>query len=73
MNETTEKIKCPKCGSSEKIIPIIYRCKPGDYSKYREMEKRGECILAGCVLSIEVPKWFCKNCRLNIWESDLRA
>ncbi len=29
MNKTTEKIICPKCGSSEKIIPIIYRCKPG--------------------------------------------
>ncbi len=71
MNKTTEKVSCPQCGSSEKIIPIIYRCSTEDYERYRELEKKGEAILAGCVLSVEVPKWFCRKCRLNIWESDL--
>ncbi|MHB8172899.1 MAG: hypothetical protein ACYDFU_00365 [Nitrospirota bacterium] len=73
MKLTGQKIVCPKCGSPDKIIPIIYRCSTSDYEKYREMEKRGEAILAGCVLSVEVPKWFCKTCRLNIWEEDLSA
>ena len=72
MNKTTEKIVCPKCGSSEKIIPLSTGASRVT-QKYRDAEKRGECMMAGCVLSVEVPKWFCKACRLNIWESDLHT
>ena len=63
--------RCPKCGQEDEVIPIIYSCKVSDYEKYQELEKQGKCLTAGCVLSVETPKFFCKRCKYNIWAEEL--
>ena len=64
-------VSCPKCGTKEGVIPIIYSCHGSEYEKYRALEKEGKVLMAGCVLSVETPKYYCKSCKYNIWESDL--
>ncbi len=64
-------INCPKCGLPDDVIPIIYSCSRSDYEKYRRLEKEGKVLMAGCIVSVDTPKYFCKKCRLNIWKSDL--
>ena len=56
------KTKCPKC-NSEKVIPIVYGLPSYDLG---EKELRGEVMLGGCLVSLESPKWYCKNCG-NKW------
>jgi len=66
-----ENVKCPKCNEADEVIPIIYSCSVSEYEKYRALEKKGKCLMAGCVLSVDTPKWYCKRCKNNIWKSDL--
>ncbi|MGA2193066.1 MAG: hypothetical protein ABSG42_06795 [Nitrospirota bacterium] len=68
---TNMHILCPKCGQSDEVIPIIYSCHGEDYIKYRALEKEGKVLMAGCVISVETPKCYCKRCRHNIWAEDL--
>lgn len=64
-------VMCPKCGQPDNVIPIIYSCSRSDYEKYTKLEKEGKVLMAGCVLSVETPKYYCKKCRHNIWKSDI--
>jgi hypothetical protein len=68
----TKEIVCPKCKKAESIIPIIYSCSAAEYVKYQALEKEGKVLLAGCVLSVERPKYYCKACKFNIWDEDLK-
>ena len=71
MRDITEVVDCPKCGSREEVIPIIYSCSISDYESYRKLEKDGKVLMAGCVLSVETPKFYCKRCKYNIWPEDI--
>lgn len=73
MRDITQKVCCPKCGRGEDVIPIIYSCSRSDYEKYRALEKEGKVLMAGCVLSVETPKFYCKKCKNNIWQNDISA
>jgi len=66
-----ENVTCPKCNSAENVIPIIYSCSRSDYERYRQMEREGKVLMAGCIVSVETPKYYCKACKYNIWDSDL--
>ncbi len=68
-----EKARCPKCGLEDHVIPIIYSCSRSDYEKYCALEKEGKVLMAGCVLSVETPKFYCKKCKYNIWPEELKA
>jgi len=63
---------CPKCGTADHVIPIIYSCSRADYEKYQRLEKEGKVLMAGCVISVETPVFYCKRCKYNIWKSDLQ-
>lgn len=65
------KITCQKCGLADEVIPIIYSCSRSEYAKYQQLEKEGKVLMAGCIISVDTPKYFCKRCRNNIWLSDL--
>jgi hypothetical protein len=67
-----EKVICPKCGKDESVIPIIYSCSAADYVKYQALEKEGKVLMAGCILSVERPRYYCKACKHNIWDEDLK-
>ena len=71
MHELTQNVVCPKCNSAEEVIPIIYSCSGSDYERYRALEKEGKVLMAGCVLSVETPKFYCKRCRHNIWQEEI--
>ncbi len=71
MKEPAADIVCPKCRKSDSVIPIIYSCSRSDYESYRELERQGRVLMAGCIVSVETPKYYCKRCRHNIWQSDL--
>jgi hypothetical protein len=71
MKEMPEGAVCPKCGSGEQVIPIIYSCSHSEYERYRALEKEGKVLLAGCIISVETPKFYCKRCKNNIWKADL--
>jgi len=67
-----ETATCPKCQSAEHVIPIIYSCSRADYEKYHKLEREGKVLMAGCIISVETPKFYCKACKYNIWASDLK-
>lgn len=71
MDILDHNVKCPKCGNFENVIPIIYSCSRPDYEKFSKLEKEGKVLMAGCVLSVETPKYYCKTCKHNIWKSDI--
>ncbi|MBI5191328.1 MAG: hypothetical protein HZA22_11750 [Nitrospirae bacterium] len=71
MEEELESAVCPKCGRADHVIPIIYSCSRSDYARYQRLEKEGKCLLAGCIISVETPVFYCKSCKYNIWESEL--
>ena len=66
-----ENVLCPKCSMGDDVIPIIYSCSRSDYERYRQMEKEGKVLMAGCIVSVETPVYYCKRCKNNIWKSDL--
>jgi len=66
------KATCPKCGQEDQVIPIIYSCSRSDYEIYSALEKEGKVLMAGCVLSVETPKFYCKRCKYNIWKEELK-
>jgi hypothetical protein len=72
MKDINVDIPCPKCGKNDLVIPIIYSCSRSDYETYRALEKEGKVLMAGCIISVETPKYFCKRCKHNIWPSDLK-
>ena len=49
---------CPVCKKKDKVIPITYGL-PG--KELMELSKSGEVILAGCVISTNSPRWYCKR------------
>jgi len=54
------KPKCPKCSSTDSVVPIVYGF-PGT-----EMQKKysgeGKIELGGCVIEEDAPDWYCKEC-----------
>jgi len=72
MDEIKVDAVCPKCGKGDSVIPIIYSCSRSDYESYRELERQGKVLMAGCIVSVETPKYYCKSCKYNIWQSDLK-
>jgi hypothetical protein len=50
--------KCPKCANAG-AIPYVYGSPDGELL---ESEKRGECILAGCVVWPGQPAFRCRVC-----------
>lgn len=64
-------VNCPKCNKPDDVIPIIYSCSRSDYAKYQQLEREGKVLMAGCIISVDTPKYFCKRCKQNIWKSDL--
>jgi 4-hydroxy-3-methylbut-2-en-1-yl diphosphate synthase IspG/GcpE len=71
MKEVSHCAACPKCGRNDEVIPIIYSCSTSDYERYRELEKEGKVLMAGCILSVETPKFYCKRCKYNIWPDEI--
>lgn len=51
---------CPKCGTKQHVIPIVYGL-PDD--ELMEQSKRGEVALGGCVMDEKNPHWLCKSCK----------
>ncbi len=72
MKSPMENAVCPKCEKADMVIPIIYSCSRSDYEHYRQLEKEGKVLMAGCIISVETPTHFCKRCKYNIWPSDLK-
>ncbi len=50
---------CPKCGSSENVVPIVYGYPSAELMAAAE---RGEVKLGGCVITGDDPQWYCKAC-----------
>lgn len=50
--------KCPKCASTD-AIPYVYGYPDSDLC---ERERRGECIIAGCVVWPGQPAFRCRRC-----------
>ena len=50
---TRKKLECPKCGSPT-IVPVIHGMPIGDDF---ERERRGEVILAGCIIYGGEPRY----------------
>ena len=71
MKALPEPVVCPKCGRKDDVVPIIYSCSISDYERYRALEKEGKVLMAGCVLSVETPKFYCRKCKHNIWMGDI--
>lgn len=71
MRPLPEPVVCPKCGEKDHVIPIIYSCSVSDYEKYAALEKEGKVLMAGCIISVDTPKFYCKRCKYNIWKEDL--
>jgi hypothetical protein len=71
MRPLPESVACPKCGERDEVIPIIYSCARSDYERYRQLEKEGRVLMAGCIISVDTPIFYCKRCRNNIWQEDL--
>ena len=58
---------CPEC-NSENVIPIVYGYP--DYTAERKA-KKGEILLGGCVIGINDPEWYCKECENKFWDLEL--
>ena len=52
---------CPKCKSSEKVVPIFYGLTTLDFMK----KNKKKYHFAGCELSYCMPNWYCKRDRLE--------
>lgn len=52
---------CPKCKSSEKVVPIFYGLTTLDFMK----KNKKKYHFAGCEISYCMPKWYCKRDRLK--------
>jgi hypothetical protein len=52
---------CPKCKSSEKVVPIFYGLTTLDLMK----KNKKKYHFAGCELSYCMPNWYCKRDRLE--------
>lgn len=72
MKPLPETVACPKCGEKDEVIPIIYSCSGLERERYQKLEKEGKVMMAGCIISVETPKFYCKRCKLNIWKEDLK-
>ncbi len=55
----TKPTVCPRCGQEGSIVPIIYG-KPGQ--DLMNDAKKGKCVLGGCMIDRDSPKWQCLNC-----------
>jgi hypothetical protein len=55
----TKPSVCPNCGQEGSIVPIIYG-KPGQ--DLINDAKNRKCVLGGCVIKGNSPKWQCLNC-----------
>lgn len=52
---------CPKCKSSEKVVPIFYGLTTLDFMK----KNKKKYHFAGCEISYCMPKWYCNRDRLE--------
>ena len=52
---------CPKCKSSQKVVPIFYGLTTLDFMK----KNKKKYHFAGCELSYCMPNWYCKRDRLE--------
>jgi hypothetical protein len=50
---------CPQCGRTDSIVPIKYG-KPGQ--DLMDEAREGKCVLGGCMVSTDSPKWHCQKC-----------
>ncbi len=50
---------CPQCGRSDRTVPIVYG-KPGP--DLINDARQGKCVLAGCMVKADSPKWNCQEC-----------
>jgi hypothetical protein len=65
-----EPVPCPNCGAPLKIIPIIYGYPTPEAF---EQERRGEVVIAGCMVSDADPPHACAACREPLPPSPLMA
>ena len=56
------KVKCPKCKSSDSVMPIMYGM-PGVEMQQKYYE--GKIKLGGCMVAMDNPNWHCKKCELD--------
>jgi hypothetical protein len=67
----TRSKKCPKCGKTDEVVPILYGYPT---QEAWEQEKAGKIYLGGCMEEIGAPQLYCKRCdnefgrRKEIWE-----
>jgi hypothetical protein len=61
---------CPTCGSTDKVIPIVYG-RPT--SETWQLAKAGRVALGGCVVTGEDPAWRCRSCRADFGRSSRRS
>ncbi|MBI1870915.1 MAG: hypothetical protein HYS07_06970 [Chlamydiae bacterium] len=55
----SNSVPCPKCGSPENVIPIVY-----GYPSQGLMDRadQGKVKLGGCVIGGNDPHYYCKKC-----------
>ena len=60
------KVKCPKCKTSDAVVPIMY-----GYPSHETWEKRdrGEIKLGGCMATDADPDYHCNKCNYE-WNKD---
>ena len=53
-----ETVKCPQCGSDEKVVSIVY----GRPVEIVEAIQSAEWALGGCAIFLRLPEAYCKGC-----------
>jgi len=59
--DLTKKQTCPICNSINDVIPIKYGLY---YNTPKGVGK--DFVLGGCIVSPDLPDWFCKKCQKSI-------
>jgi hypothetical protein len=53
-------MRCPECRKPLKLVPILYGYPAPEAF---EAERRGELVIAGCMVGEGDPKWACAACQ----------
>lgn len=53
---------CPKCGSSQGVVPIVYGY-PGE--ELMKKAQKGDVKLGGCIIGENNPNWHCNRCQTD--------
>ncbi len=54
-----QTLKCPKCGSGKKVVPIYY----GKPVEIAEAVQSVDWAVGGCAIFLRLPDAYCKGCK----------